>query len=479
MKNLSNPVLIGLFLAGALPVHAVDTPTIPGGTDPGFVLVPLIPREIAPADNAVISFSLLHTRSRNGLQVQLEPVGACQSLVVDSVRVLDTVLAGRAPFLPVLSAPRRDVQVWWRLFQYPIATSCAKVEAALYLVELPNPREAMTDSVIPSWIPGGILAVGPNGRTERADIEVVDQSGGLLPRFCPTYHCYGLCPPDSVARSEFLGMIRQQIANGLPVVRVGRGGNPNRVPISIDDSSLVAGLGPLSKWNAGNLAWKETVPIRSVASWGAAAPRDWSINDGRVFYQWRNGVVCCEGCDTLCEATSESRGISSRGATWSLSNDSTMRWCAGSGVDSTLVQDLSEHDWLILPDSAEVREGRLISTLSRGYCGGRAGAWKIVNDSVEWNCARFSLSDLGQSLGVLKPTSHLDLRVFREAHGWRLETGLAAGERWTATLRDHAGRILSSAGFEGTAGQLAVEAHGLFLLEIRSSKGRAIRTLAM
>jgi hypothetical protein len=203
-----------------------------------------------------------------------------------------------------------------------------------------------------------------------------------------------------------------------------------------------------------------------------------SIDDGRVFYQWRNGVVCCEGCDTSCEATSEYRGISSRGASWSLSNDSTVHWCGGSGYDSAMAQDLSEHDWLILPDSAEVREGRLTGTLSKSYCGGRGRAWKIANDSIEGNCARLPLSILGQSLGVVKPSSRLDLRVFREAHGWRLQTGLAAGERWTASVRDHAGRILSSSGFEGATGELSVEAHGLFLLEIRSSKGRTTRAIA-
>jgi hypothetical protein len=469
-----NPILAAILaissaLASMPGAHATEVVSVPPISDPGILRPPEPSRRIEAPDSAKVSFTSLHTRGRNWLQVQIDSIGACQKLVVDSVKVLDTLLPNDGTidvFVGML--PRRDIRVWWSLFQDPQTTGCSRVTASRYMVELPPARKRVgTDSVITSWTPGEIEAVGPGTRVDREYPVGVDQAGDFLLIPCPMYECMRrLCSSnDTDSRAEFMGTLREQIAKGLPVVRIGKGQADERVEISLSDTARVGGLGPLTKWNAGNLAWKDDLSIRTVASWGAAGPKQWRAATGRVFYRWRNGVVCCEGCDTLCQTDSRTLGISSGGVELEVSNDSTFRCGWSTAYDPGMAQELS-NDWLILPDSSEVREGRLTSTFFPRTCAGRLRAWKIVNDTIKGECAKVALSDLDAGVGVTNRGSRSNLRVSSLANGIRVTTDALPGQKTTARLRDPSGRILSSVETSTSEIILPVEAHGFMVLEV-------------
>lgn len=477
MTRLAAILAISSALALVPGVGATEVISVPPISDPGVLYPPEPSRRIDAPDSAKVSFTALHTNNRNWLQVQIDSIGACQKLTVDSVKVLDTLLPNLGRSIWYLGdVPRRDVRVWWSLFQDPQITGCSRVTASRYMVELPPaPKHAGTDSVITSWIPGEVQSVGPGARIDREYTYLVNQAGNSFPGACPLYECmWRSCSSNGTAsRTDFMSALRAQIAKGLPVVRIGRGSADERLEISIWDTARVGDLGPLTKWNAGNLAWKEDLSIRTVASWGTPGPSEWRAATGRNFYRWRNGVVCCEGCDTLCQTDSRTLGISSGGSLVDVSNDSTFRCGWSSAYDPGMAQELS-NDWLILPDSSEVRSGRLTSTFFPRACAGRLRAWKIVNDTIQGECTRVAVSDLEAGTGVTNRGVLSNLRIATLANGIRVSTGLPAGQKLLVRLRDPSGRILSSV--ESTASELVlpVEAHGFLVLEVECA-GRKLR----
>ncbi|QQS06111.1 MAG: hypothetical protein IPK50_04275 [Fibrobacterota bacterium] len=426
-------------------------------------------RLVSPSDTARVSFTVLHTKARNWLQTQIEPVGACQYVFVDSVSVLDSAaVTGGIQTVYLDGAPRRNVRIWWGLYQKASDSRCTSVTSARNLMELPNPhRSPRTDSLLTSWAPDQILATASNGRIDSGYPQTIDQAGDLERGMCPLYDCMMMClHPESAAREAFLATMREQLAKGLPVVRITGAGPGIRVNASIDDTSAVRRLGPMSKWRLGNLAWGEDQPIRTVRSWGAAAPAQWLKTSGKRIYRWRN--------DTLASA------ISANGATVEVSNDSTFeceRPDAANGIDRGLASDLAR-DWLIAPDSSEVRDGRLRSTFRHWYCGGRERSWEIHGDSITVGCARVALSDLEQTLGTAPRNRLSKLLIMANATGLRVQPGLATGTPWSMVVRDASGRILTqrdSREFEET---IPLAVRGILVVEIRSAIGATTRMVA-
>ena len=440
----------------------------------------LIIMDTLPSDSARISFTVLHTRDRNWLQVQIEPVEACQFLVVDSAKgLVGSLDSGRIEAIPFGIQAHRDVRVWWHLRHEIGRTGCSEVNASRFMVELPPVRKnEASDSVYTSWLPHEIEAVGSRGRRDRGFPEIVDQAGNAKGFLCPVYDCMMLCyASDSDGRSAILKTVREQFERGLPLVRIGSGGAPVRVPADIHDSFAVASLGPLSKWNAGDLVWKEEVPIRTVRAWGASVPAEWKASNGRRIYEWRNGVVCCEGCDSICAPDSRAEEISSGGVRWVVSNDSTNHCDPDSDFDPGMAADLSD-DWLILPDSAEVRSGRLTTTFRNSVCAGRHRAWRIVDDSISVACARIAVADLEAAVGVSPRAERFAPRVRSMRDGILVSSGLPEGERWSAIARDPFGRILSSHSAASPDAFIELESRGVLLVEVRSSRGSVWRSIA-
>jgi len=437
-------------------------------------------RDTFPADTARVSFTVLHTRDKNWLQVQNEPVGACQILQVDSARGLVAPLdSERIETIAFGLQAHRDVRVWWRLLQEYGKIGCSGVGASRYMVELPPVRKNETsDSVYISWLPREIEAVGPKGRVDRGFPEIVDQAGNTTGVVCPVYDCMMMCyASDSAGRSAIMKTIGEQFRQGLPLVRIGSGGAPVRVPTDIHDSFAVASLGTLSKWSGGNLAWTEEIPIRTVRAWGGNVPAEWKASNGRRIYEWRNGSVCCDGCDSICEPDSRAAGISSGGIRWTVSNDSTQHCDMDPDFDPGMATDLSD-DWLILPDSSEVRSGRLATTFRNSVCAGRNRAWRVQGDSITVACVRVAVADLEAAVGVSPRAVRFAPRVLSCQTGISVSSGLPEGERWTASVRDPSGRILSSHSFASPEAQLRLDAKGVLLVEVRSSRGSVWRSIA-
>lgn len=437
-------------------------------------------KEIVPADTSRLSFTVLHTRGRNWLQVQIEPVGACQKLVVDSARGLVAPLdSGRPETIAFGLKAHRDVRVWWRLLQEYGKIGCADVRASRYMVELPAVRKNdSSDSVYASWLPREIEAVGPKGRIDRGFPEIVDQAGNTTGVVCPLYDCMMMCyASDSDGRSAILKTISERFRQGLPLVRIGSGGAPVRVRADIHDSFAVASLGSLSKWNAGNLVWTEEIPIRTVRAWGTNVPVEWKASNGRRIYEWRNGSVCCDQCDSFCLPDSRAAGISSGGASVTVSNDSTQHCDMDPDFDPGMAHDLSD-DWLILPDSSEVRSGRLERTFRNHPCAGRLRAWRIRDDSISVACVRVAVADLEAAVGVSSRIARFAPRVLACPAGIRVSSGLSQGERWTAVVRDPFGRILSNRSLASPEALVGLDARGILLVEVRSSLGSVWMSIA-
>lgn len=475
MFRLAKTFLAAIALFAASFAGAEAPPSVPKIV----IRVPAV-RDTFPADTARISFTVLHTRDKNWLQVQIEPVGACQKLVVDSARGLVAPLdSGRIETIAFGLQAHRDVRVWWRLLQEYGKIGCADVGASRYMVELPAVRKNdSSDSVYTSWLPREIEAVGPKGRIDRGFPEIVDQAGNTTGVICPVYDCMMMCyASDSDGRSAILKTISEQFRQGLPLVRIGSGGAPVRVRADIHDSFAVASLGSLSKWNAGNLVWTEEIPIRTVRAWGTNVPVEWKASNGRRIYEWRNGSVCCDACDSLCEPDSRAAGISSGGVRWAVSNDSTQHCGMDPDFDPGMATDLSD-DWLILPDSTEVRSGRLKATFRNSICAGRIRAWRIIDDSISVACVRVAVADLEAAVGVSPRAVRFAPRVLSCPKGIRVSSGLPEGERWTANVRDPSGRILSSISFASPEALVDLDAKGVLLVEVRSSRGSVWRSIA-
>jgi len=454
---------------------------------PAFALSIAIPPfeepvvEVLPPDSARTSATVLHTRSRNWLQFQLAPVGPCQQVVVDSVVVRDTALPDTGiRILPYGNpAPRRDLEVRWHLVQNPQRSVCQEVMASRQMLELPRARwNPGSDSLLLLWAPERIEAQGPLGRTERIVPSIVDQTDEMSGGICPNWSI--VCkigirePSDTANHGAFLGLVRDQIAKGRPVVRIAADGSLRRAPMPPADPWTIASLGSReSPWNLGQQPLREEFPLRTVQSWGAVGvPATWVYPTGRRIVAWHNTPpVCCTRCDTICDPGPVGRTLSVSGFDVEVANDSTRDCAPGSPIDGRIAQDMAQ-DWIVFPDSAETRNGLLTRNLRPDLCGERIDAWPVVGDSVRYEGVGIALSELsGPTVGVRPHAVRRPARIVSTREGLRIETDFAPGTEWTVAARGPSGRILSSSSSRGRSVLLPLALRGAIVVEIRGPDG--------
>lgn len=443
----------------------------------------LLPQDIpvAPPVSATFSATVLHTRGSNRLQGQLDSIGACQFLHIDSVRVLDEPL-NTGIFITYLDAPpQRDLRVWWSLWQSPSDASCASARSSRHMIDLPVPTTRPgSDTLLSPWAPGHIEAFGPEGRRDTVIPERINQAGVYQYALCPMVDVwcqYELA--DSLSAEQRLARtVQDQIQAGRPIVRITRAGSLRRTPIGLRSDSYLEQLGPALPWGRGNQAWIEDLPLRSARSWGGAPPpTTWSLPTGRRFYQWNNSAAPrCGNVDTLCP-TDPVRALSTTtGSGWLVSNDSTAYCSYSNPIDPTADADL-DSDWLILPDSLEILTGIFRRTLRPNLCVGRNNAWPIRNDSVRFGGTSVALAFLDQVVAVPHRAQAPTFACRSTETGLLVHAGLEPGEAWSARVLDHSGRILSSAVSRSPDLSLSLGARGTFLVEIRTAQGRRVRSV--
>lgn len=440
--------------------------------------VVVAPAEPTLSDIAKVTFTALHTKGRNWLQLQVAPVGACQHVVVDSVQVSDSsgsLLGGAVIFLG--NIPRRDVRVRWRLVQDDIepaqqqSSACAGVTASRHLIELPSPQKSPgSDTLLLNWVPRFVAARG-GGRDDTVEVDVVDQTNEMHGISCPLY--YVVCPGGGAAIDStydpvrsFRDSLKAWNARGLTLFHIRGTGDSIRVPIHPDSLSSMDRLGPTGLWGAGNRAWIEEVPARVVKAWGPSHRTEWRKRTGRVFHRWSNNAgPCCENCDTLCDRGSLEQGVSSSGVDVELSNDST-RYCGVSAHVKRDVTTLLRSDWLVLPDSGELATGLLGETLD-AFCFTRVRAWSVVDDSVVVGGRRIALAELDGLVGVApRNDGSPRLRVEPTVGGIVIRTGLDAGTGWRARVRDIHGRILTESSHSGAEAFVGLQGRGLLVVDV-------------
>ncbi|HNY29881.1 MAG TPA: hypothetical protein PKO15_03250 [Fibrobacteria bacterium] len=426
-------------------------------------------RVMVPADNSRLSFAVLHTKGHNWLQARIESVGPCQQILLDSVWVADSADAsGGGLTLYLGGGERRTVGVRWNLAETQGDSRCAATTASKFLEELPRPRKhPRTDSLLGSWAPGKVVALGPGGRLDTLFPEVVDQASDLDAMICPLYDCQIAClRPDSAARAGFLENLRTRIGQGASLVRIAKGGDPERVVASLQDTQAVLDLGQLSKWNAGDLVWGQDQPLRTVRSWGKTVPTTWKMTTGRRFYRWRTDTVA--------------GGILSQGTEVEVSNDSTDQ-CWAPHLASVFDRGLTEalgSEWLILTDSSEVADGRLRTTFRVNGCGARERSWQIDGDSVVVGCVRVALADLDRTLSTTPRQRVGTTLVMSTAEGLRVRPDRTGNLPWSVVVRDAKGRFLARRDSRDFEESIALSARGILVVEVRTTRGTLSRMVA-
>ena len=376
------------------------------------------------------------------------------------------------------AAPRRDLEVRWHLVQSPMNSTCLEVNTSRQMVELPPARKSPdSDTLLSLWAPDRIEAIGPAGRVERVVPSIVDQTDEMSGRICPNWSIvcpFSQWPPDTAERGRFLGLVADQIRRGLPVVRIAAAGEVRRAPMPRGDIATIANLGSgESPWNLGQQPLREEIPLRTVRSWGpAVAPADWIYPTGRRIVVWHNSpAVCCDGCDTLCNPGPVGRTVSVSGPDVEVSNDSTRDCAPGSPIDRQIAQDMAR-DWIVFPDSVEVRTGLFYRNLQPDLCGTRIDAWPISGDSVRFEGLGISLAELaGQVVGLRPRLEAHPARILPTREGLRVETPYAEGTEWRVAALDPSGRILSSTSSRGPSAMLALSHRGMVVIEIRGPDG--------
>lgn len=448
------------------------------------------PVEVQPDDTAKVSFTALHTSGRNWLQVQVAPVGACQKIVVDSVRVLESGLP-KEDSSPVfhIGAPRRDVRVWWRLLQESntSASKCGNVVASRFMVELPRPPSSPGgDTLLAEWAPAEVEAVGPGGRTSRSIPDIVDQSANMLKLQCPMINI--VCPiavqestittgdATIAARDAFLANVRTQFGKGLPVVHIKGTGDSIRVQVPLESVPDAGHLGPRTIWKAGNEASVEEIPARTVRSWGSESPTIWRKRTGRVFYKWFNNPgVCCDNCDSLCLRGSYAEGISSWGADVELSNDST-RFCNSGGIRKTLKKDL-QGEWLVFPDSSELKTGLFTTALEYQACfAGRVRAYPIHGDSVDFSSRRVALALLDEVvLGTVRSLKSRGFQIAPTKEGLAVvHSGCRQGETWTVRIITPDGKTHLQATSTSPEMEIRLPMRGILFVQVSGAQENSL-----
>jgi hypothetical protein len=379
---------------------------------------------------AGVSGTTLHQKHGNWLQLQVDSVGACQEIAVDSLKALDdgiymTQALGDSGSIQVLSlyignVPRKDLRVWWRIKAAPSGVRCGQVKSARHLFALANPlKRAGSDTILENWAVGRIDAVGPNGMRDTIQPTMVDQAGDFVFNMnCVLSICDWNWNGEDTPEKDFLTTMKGRLAAGLPVVRIGavNGAQTRRDSIPATQAYLATQGIPV-KWNAGFKAMTESLPLKLVQSWGTPAftnglerPLD------RVVQKWvQSARPCSDATDSLCYPAGDT--LASTGVELEFSNDSTFScYTPGLGLDADLPAQVAANDWLLLPDTSEVRQQKLIGTLGTAACVGRRNAYLIRNDSVAWGNTYVPLSLLDQALGIRRNRGKSGMRGAMRAY---------------------------------------------------------------
>jgi len=449
-------------------------------------LLPFLAASMAHAstDSVQVSFKSIHSAHRNWLQVQAEPVGACQEIVVDSVRVLDERIAtyrtvfdtatGLTLRMEVLVVPfgdltRRDLKLAWHLAATDPSRGCGAVKAARHMLEIPPPPKSPgSDTLLQSWAVGQVDAMGPNGR-DTLTPDLLDQSGELHTFACPVYDVW--CPNEiaffgtdsamALIRDSVLTDLRQRVAAGLTLVRVGATLANQGIRKEIPWGGTVLS----SRWEAGNRSFAVSHPMQVRRSWGPAPAREVLEREtGERIDLWNNAGLVPIG-DTLAAS----------GPDLELSNDSTALCEWLKMPDHAIAQDLAKNDWLLFLDTAEVRTGVLGATFKRNYCGIRGNAKAILNDSVFLGGVRIPMALLDQALDVPSAVRRgAILRISAVPTGLRVAQGADLTESVKIRVRTASGRLVTQALLTSREAVLPVSGHGIFLVEAESSRGIAV-----
>jgi hypothetical protein len=419
---------------------------------------------------AGVSGTVLHQASRNWLQLQVDSVGACQEIAVDSIKV-----GLPDPNMHWIGDPRRDVDVWWKLVDAPSYRPCKNVRMARTMVEIPAARQAIAnkDTALLRWFPNHVIAHG-DGRDARFQPQEVDHAGMSYGQDCILMDriCVFLADWVPPTPSDWLDSLKQRVRRGQAIVatRAQPALVPQRRPVIPLDASVVNGLGMLSRWSAGHQAWREVVQMTVAKSWGHSVPVYFEQATGRRFFRWNASPVCCEKCDTLCVGYPGGDTLASNGSDLEISNDSTMQCDSyGMDIDGTLASDLKASDWLLLPDSSEVAHGSFLRTFGKCYCGsGRINAFHIVNDSIVFEGGKLALSALEEGLGIALKSAGGGVRVVNEPRGLRILTDGPVGDALMVRVRSVSGQILSKATITAPKQSVPLVGHGVFLVEWES-----------
>ncbi|MEN9352852.1 MAG: hypothetical protein RL318_177 [Fibrobacterota bacterium] len=447
-----------------------------GSSQPLVVVVPPAAAAVAPGDTAKVSFTTIHSAGRNWLQTQIAPVGACQEIVVDSIRASDTVRVdslGRKE--DYFDGIHRAAHVWWHLQEIVPSHNCGSVKASRRLDSVAHPRKhPRTDTLLTRWILDKVVAHGPSGRLDTATANLVDQAGEKL---CPTVSiwCPGPFNMDDSTRPvpDYLDSLKRRIAMGLPVVVVGPMGDNKAVEIkgNVLDTNLVHGLGIPSFWATGNEVSTFRHDFKPLRAWGTELPKSLSKFSARKVYQWRNTrPACCQNCDTVCGEWPANE-ISTSGLDLTLSNATTERCEQFEWVDQDLAPALEGNQWLLLPDTSEIRTGRLWSTFNGQFCGGRRNAIQVVNDTVRWNGAELSLLALEQALGVAAKRQAPKVVISATSSGLRVIADPASSGLAQVLVRSVSGRVLTQSPMTTAELNVPLSGHGIFLVEVRGRQG--------
>jgi hypothetical protein len=425
-------------------------------------------------DSVGVSGTVLHQAGRNWLQLQVDSVGACREIAVDSIKV-----AGFDPLLLSYGDPERDVDVWWRIVEASPRRHCESTRMARNLVELPAARGSSQskDSSLVRWLPYHVTAHG-NGREVRFVPKVVDHAGMSHGEDCVMYDIVCVMhvdlesfPPSPTRWLDSL-LCRTREGRAVILTRGRSQGVPARRIVDVPSIGDVYGLGVVSPWSAGHQMWREVLPVSVEQSWGASVPKTLYTGTGRRFYRWNNArPSCCERCDTICAPYPGGDTLASGGPDLEISNDSIWQCSSyyGAEIDHTLASDLNSGDWLLLPDSGEVARGSLGMTLSKGRCGiYRNNAFRIVNDSIVLTGGKLALSALEQTLGIAHKSAGGGVRVVNESRGLRILADVAADENLQVRVRSVSGQILSKATITAPKQSVPLVGHGVFLVEWES-----------
>ena len=429
-------------------------------------------------DSVGVSGTVLHQAGRNWLQLQVDSVGACQEIAVDSIKV-----AGPDSLRLSFGDPARDVEVWWKLVEASPRRHCQSTRRARTMTELPPARGVARnrDSILVRWLPDRVTAHG-NGRDVRFAPRTVDHAGMSQGEECVMYDivCWTVADLEVPTPTRWLDSLLRRTREGRAVLLTrGRSqGAPERRAVTTPAAWDVQGLGVLSPWSAGHQAWREVLPVTVERSWGASAPRTLDLFTGRRFYRWNNArPSCCELCDTICAPYPGGDTLASNGPDLEISNDSIGQ-CSNYGreIDPAIATDLRTGDWLLLPDSGEVARGRLGATLSRGSCDTyRNRAFRVVGDSVVFGSVKLALASLEQTLGFARKSAGGGVRVVNEPRGLRILVDVAAGEDLQVRVRSVSGQVLSEETMSSPERFVPLVGHGVFLVEWEGRHGSGQR----